>query len=98
MMKKGLSTETYIDELPIGKWSQPYEKDLEKMCVAKKASDYKRVSEAQWELYNFSEPSIKSLKLQKSYGLNNMVYLDGEKYKLMPKGIIMPVFSYFIGI
>lgn len=68
-----------VDELPIERWIQPYRAWLEEMVEAKKIKTFREQSltnSAYFEITGFENPSIKSLKLQKSFGLTNMTLID----------------------
>lgn len=73
-----------ITELPIGRWSLPYRKWLEDLVEKKQITGYKddcRDLEGDcriyFEIYGFKEtPNHRTLKLQKTIGMSNMVLLD----------------------
>ena len=77
-----------ITELPIGTWPYKYKEWLEKLIQSKQISEYRDLSggddtgeNVYFELYNYKgAPSYKSLKLEKTIGMSNMVLLDEENH------------------
>lgn len=71
-----------ITELPIGKVPLAYRRMLEKWVEEKRISgflDRSIENVVYFEIYGFvGEPSIRKLKLQKSYGMSNMVLLNSK--------------------
>lgn len=89
------NNKTFVTELPIGRWTEGYIKDLEKLAFEKKIKGYKKLGSTrkndaftnfpQFEITGFNDPSYVSLRLITSYGIGNMTLLDNEscpsKYK-----------------
>ena len=71
-----------ITELPIKKWAEDYTKWLEMLTEEKKISGHYSQSidnKIYFEIYGFKDaPTHKSLKLQKTMGMSNMVLLDDD--------------------
>jgi DNA topoisomerase-2 len=73
-----------ITELPIGRWTEPYQLWLEQLRQQKKLRDVRNVSKSNlpgFEITGFTDiPSYKSLNLQSQIGMSNMVLLarDGK--------------------
>jgi len=72
-----------ITELPIGRWTHPYLKWLEKLRdedkVIKDVRDVSKSDVPGFELTGFQPiPSYKSLQLKSQIGMSNMVLLDTE--------------------
>lgn len=70
-----------VTELPIGRWTSKYRKWLDKLLEDKLITDYRTGSstkEVYFEIMGFKNPDHRSLKLQKSYGLTNMVLLSND--------------------
>ena len=68
-----------ITELPIGRSIQSYKVFLDKMREEKKITKYENYSTTdipKFNIYGAKNPSLKSLKLIKSFGMSNMVLLD----------------------
>ena len=77
-----------VTELPIGRSIDKYEIMLKKMRENKlitKYDDYSTAEAPKFEIYGMKNPSLKKLKLIKTYGMSNMVLLDNDnrpvKYK-----------------
>jgi len=77
-----------VTELPIGRSIDKYEIMLKKMRENKlitKYDDYSTAEVPKFEIYGMKNPSLKKLKLIKTYGMSNMVLLDNDnrpvKYK-----------------
>jgi DNA topoisomerase II len=79
-----------ITELPIGVWPYKYKEWLEKLIQTKQISEYRDLSggddtgeNVYFELYNYKgAPSYKSLKLEKTIGMSNMVLLDEQNHPI----------------
>ena len=84
-------TKILIDELPIGVSQSSYKKWLEKQMMDKKdkdgkpkkplLTDYDNKSKhdtVKFILYGVERPSILKLKLRRTYGMTNMVFLDSN--------------------
>ena len=74
-------TKVVVTELPIGKSIDSYEiflKRLREEKVITKYDDYSTAEEPRFEIYGMKRPSIRNLKLVKSYGMSNMVLLDNR--------------------
>jgi len=72
-----------VTELPIGRATHDYKEWLEKLIVEKKIRDFSNkstVSRVRFIIEGMEAPSLKKLRLVKSFGLSNMVLLD-ENYK-----------------
>lgn len=73
-----------VNELPIGRYSNGYKDWLEKMIDDKKISRYESFCEpnsVKFVIHGMSEePTIKNLRLERTFGLSNMVMLD-DNYK-----------------
>lgn len=70
-----------ITELPIGRWTVKYKEWLEiltKERVIKRFKNFLNDEKVRFEIEGFAVPTINNLKLQKSYGLGNMVLLNSE--------------------
>ena len=70
-----------ITELPIGRSIDKYEIMLKKMRENKiitKYDDYSTAEVPKFEIYGMKNPSLKKLKLVKTYGMSNMVLLDNN--------------------
>ena len=68
-----------VDELPIGRFTHRYKEWLDKMRLAKQISTYKNYSgdnTVKFEIWGMKNPSIKKLRLRRTFGLTNMVLLD----------------------
>lgn len=68
-----------ITEIPIGRAIDSYKGFLDKMKEEKVIKDYDNYSTTdvpKFIVYGMKEPTLKSLKLIKSYGMSNMVCLD----------------------
>ena len=79
---KGKIPKVIITELPVGRFTHKYKEWLDKMYEQKQITGFKNHSKhntVSFEIMGFKNPSIKTLKLQKSYGLSNMVMLDSNK-------------------
>lgn len=84
-----------ITELPVGCWTKTYIKWLESLMNPKKDDETKKKQERKItkianlsnedtgtikiQVSGFSDPSIKSLRLTRSYGLTNLVLLNEER-------------------
>ena len=92
--KRGLSVRTkgsytlaandivIVDELPIGRWIQTYRKWVNGLVDegrVKSVRDLSTHDKPYFEISGFKDPNHKSLKLIKSYGMTNMVLLDGNE-------------------
>jgi DNA topoisomerase-2 len=72
---------THVTELPIGRWMNKYRDWLNLLRENKEIKDYRDYStddKAHFEIYGFNSPTLKTLKLQRSFGLTNMVLLDDD--------------------
>ena len=68
-----------VTELPIGRSMHKYKQWLDKLIEDKKITDYRNLSthdKVYFEISGFQNPSIINLRLQRSFGLSNMVLLD----------------------
>lgn len=69
-----------ITELPIGRWPHNYHKWLEGLVEEKKITGFRDCSvedSVYFEIYGFTDtPNYRTLKLQRSMGMSNMVLLD----------------------
>ena len=69
-----------ITELPIGRWPHDYHKWLEVLVEEKQITGFRDLSvdnSVYFEIYGFViKPTFKSLKLQRTMGMSNMVLLD----------------------
>jgi DNA topoisomerase II len=75
-----------IEELPINRSPKKYKRWLIDLITAKKITDYKRLggnsknlkdkNNVGFEIYGFKTPSIKNLRLEKTFGMTNMTILD----------------------
>ena len=77
---KVLNSKTIVvTELPIGRVTHKYGEWLDKLKQDKIIKDYKNRSKHNtvcFEITGMKDPSIANLRLEKSYGLSNMVLLD----------------------
>lgn len=72
-----------VTELPIGRATHDYKGWLEKLIAEKKIKDFSNkstVSRVRFIIEGMEAPSLKKLRLVKSFGLSNMVLLD-ENHK-----------------
>lgn len=72
---------TTVTEIPIGRWIGHYRDWLNLMRETKEITDYRDYStdaNACFEIYGFNNPTVKTLKLQRSFGMTNMVLLDQQ--------------------
>jgi DNA topoisomerase-2 len=70
-----------ITELPIGRSIHGYDVWLRKLLEEKKITDYSSHSlpnQPHFTVYGFSNPNHRNLRLERSFGLSNMVLLDDE--------------------
>lgn len=70
-----------ITELAVGVWTKPFRLFLDELLEEKKISGYRDCGDKntiRFEITGMSDPSIETLKLQKSYGMSNMVLLNNE--------------------
>jgi DNA topoisomerase-2 len=70
-----------VTEIPVGKGIQQYEKQLKIMREEKIIKDFKDYSTAdnpKFEITGMENPSFKNLKLIKTFGMSNMVFLDSN--------------------
>jgi DNA topoisomerase-2 len=87
-----------VTELPIGKWSKTYHKDLEKLTLEKQISGYRDLSvgdKVYFEIYGYKGPiSYKHLKLSKAIGMSNMTVLmpDGRPQRFSNSEELMLAF------
>jgi DNA topoisomerase-2 len=68
-----------ITEIPIGRTIHGYKEFLDKMRedkVITKYDNYSTPNKPVFEVYGMKNPSLKNLKLIKTYGLSNMVLID----------------------
>lgn len=68
-----------VTELPIGRSIHSYKVYLERLREQKIITQFKNYSTAdvpKFEIYGMKNPSLRALKLIKSYGMSNMVLLD----------------------
>jgi DNA topoisomerase II len=77
-----------ITELPVGRWTDDYKKWLQHLLEERVITDFRDLStddSVKFELRGFHLPSLKKLRLLRTYGLTNMVLLDNNnrpvKYK-----------------
>lgn len=76
---------TEITELPIGRIGLKYYGWLQKLYEEKLISDYwnqTRFDDLKFIIFDFKNPNLKTLHLQKSYGLSNMVLLTNDNKPL----------------
>lgn len=74
-----------VSELPIGRWTHKYRQWLDKLIEEKLIGDYRSISttkDVRFEITGFKNPTIQSLKLQRSKGLTNMVLLSRENHPI----------------
>jgi len=80
--KQGRSkTKIVVTELPIGRSIDSYDIFLKRMREEKlitKYDDYSTAEVPRFEIYGLKNPSIRKLKLSKTYGMSNMVLLDDK--------------------
>ena len=71
-----------ITELPIGRWPHTYHKWLECLVEEKKITGFRDCSvdnRVYFEIYGFTDtPNHRTLKLQRTMGMSNMVLLDDD--------------------
>jgi DNA topoisomerase-2 len=71
-----------VDELPIGRWTLKYTKWLESLMEAKEILNFRSTSNAikvRFEIHGMKKlPGYRSLRLIRSFGLSNMVFLDNN--------------------
>lgn len=87
-----------ISELPIGKWTIPYKKWLEDLVEKKeiKSMNWKGdVDNVRFEVVGFRNASHKTLHLQKSYGMTNMVLLDKNDKPIKHKSISVIMETFY---
>jgi DNA topoisomerase II len=68
-----------VTELPIGTWPQRYRKWLEQLVEDKEITSFRDMSsgnDVYFEINGFKEPGHRSLRLQRSIGMSNMVLLN----------------------
>lgn len=68
-----------ITELPVGVWTNRYRSELDTWLKEGKISDYTwhgQDDKIHFKVHGFENPSIKNLKLKKSYGMTNMNLLN----------------------
>lgn len=68
-----------ITELPIGRWTSNYDiwlKGLIKEGIIKDVNTQCGPNTVYFEVIGMKKPTLKNLRLQKSFGMNNMVMLD----------------------
>lgn len=73
--------EVIVTELPIGRWTEKYRIWLNQLEEAKEISTFRDAGtkfKVRFEIKGFKNPNHQTLKLQKSYGMTNMVVLDLE--------------------
>lgn len=71
-----------ITELPIGRWGHDYDKWLEGLIEDRVITDKRQLCKhdtINFEINGFKNPTIKNLRLQKSYGMSNMVLLNQDQ-------------------
>lgn len=74
-----------ITELPVGMGMHKYNSWLGKLREEKKITKYDNyctATKVHFEVYGMKNPSVRNLKLQRSYGLSNMVMLDNNNKPL----------------
>jgi DNA topoisomerase-2 len=77
--EKGKKSKIVITEIPIGRSIRKYKEFLDKLREDKiitKYDNYSTPDKPHFEVYGMENPSLKSLRLNKSYGMSNMVLLD----------------------
>jgi len=94
---KGKKNKIIITEIPIGRTIRKYKEFLDKMREDKiitKYDNYSTPDKPHFEVYGMENPSLKSLKLNKSYGMSNMVLLDDndKPHKYNNTDVIMETF------
>lgn len=68
-----------VTELPIGRGMLAYFRWLEKLATEKVIKDFKKYGTSEipyFEIWGFNNPTTKSLRLERSFGISNMVLLD----------------------
>ena len=68
-----------ITELPIGRWIESYKNWLEQLAFDRSIKGYTRGGNditPEFTIQGFQKPNLHSLKLVKTYGLTNMVFLN----------------------
>ena len=71
----------HITELPIGRSIIGYKNYLDELREKKiitKYNNYSTTDKPNFEIFGMKTPSVKALKLTKSFGMSNMVLLDNE--------------------
>jgi DNA topoisomerase-2 len=88
----------HISELPIGKWTKAYTTDLKQMIFNKKISDMRDLSKSfniNIEIKGLDNPSTKNLRIERSYGLDNMVLLDNDDKIVHYKDVAMILETFY---
>jgi len=74
-----------ITELPVGRTMHKYKNWLEDLVSDKLISEYRNLSgpnTVHFEIKGFKNPNLNTLRLQKSFGLSNMVLLDNFNHPI----------------
>jgi DNA topoisomerase-2 len=77
--ENGKKSKIVITEIPIGKTIHKYKEFLDKLREDKiitKYENYSTPDKPKFDIYGMENPSLKSLKLHKSFGMSNMVLID----------------------
>ena len=90
--QQGNNNSVIVTELPISRWTHKYYEWLGLLHEDKEITDYKNLStdtDVLFEIYGFKDPTHKKLRLEKSFGMTNMVLLDMNnapvKYDSVPE-------------
>jgi len=73
------SKKIIVNELPIGRGIHKYKEYLDRLReekIIKKYDNYSTTDKPIFEIYGMKNPSLRKLKLLKSYGMSNMVLID----------------------
>lgn len=68
-----------VTELPIGRWTEGYERFIMKLMENRTIRDYNSIKDAvriNFELIGLENPSLSKLKLERRFTMSNMVTLD----------------------
>ncbi len=87
-----------ITELPVGLWTLRYHKWLEELIAKKHITDFSWHGDDErvhFEITGFKDASYKTLRLQKSYGMTNMVLLDNDDRPVKHKSITDILESFY---
>ena len=88
-----------VSELPIGRWMSTYRTWIQREISEKKIKGMTDKSTTSTPLFHIEsmtdKPSNLSLKLKRSYGMNNLVLIDDEGYPLTFSTVEQMMVSYF---